>query len=144
MMLTRYLSVQEVIAINLAMIQRYSPGEHIGVKDPGLLESAVLCPQSSAFGEEAYPTISEKAAALFASLGQNHPFHNANKRTAFTALVIFLSYNSLCFKMDVKKAEDFTVDMVNHKFEFQELANLIQAHCVPDEIIRKNTEKRPL
>ncbi|MFM9281092.1 type II toxin-antitoxin system death-on-curing family toxin [Paenibacillus jiagnxiensis] len=126
----RYLSVQEIIAINLAMIQRYSPGEQVGVKDPGLLESAILRPQSSAFGDDAYPTIFEKAAALFESLGQNHPFHNANKRTAFTALFIFLRYNNLLFKMDPKKAEDFTVDMVNHKYEFQELAAIIQTHCV--------------
>ncbi|MEK3881128.1 MULTISPECIES: type II toxin-antitoxin system death-on-curing family toxin [unclassified Paenibacillus] len=134
MIQTRYLSVQEVIAINLAMIQRYSPGEQVGVKEPGLLESAVLRPQSSAFEEDAYPTIFEKAAALFESLGQNHPFHNANKRTAFTALVIFLSYNDLFFNMDVKKAEDFTVDMVNHKYELQALTKLIKAHCVAGKI----------
>ncbi|GIO41413.1 type II toxin-antitoxin system death-on-curing family toxin [Paenibacillus apis] len=126
----RYLSVQEVIAINVAMIQRYSPGEHIGVKEPGLLESAVHRPQSSAFGEDAYPTIFEKAAALFESLGQNHPFHNANKRTAFTALVVFLRFNGLHFKMDIKKAEDFTVDMVNHRFDFQEMVSIIEAHCI--------------
>lgn len=127
---SRFLSVQEVIAINLAMIQRYSPGEQVGVKEPGLLELAVLRPQSSAFGNDAYPSIFEKAAALFESLGQNHPFHNANKRTAFTALLIFLRYNGLYFKMDSQKAEDFTVDMVNHKYEFQALASIIQAHCV--------------
>lgn len=126
----RYLSVQEIIAINVAMIQRYSPGEHIGVKEPGLLESAVHRTQSSAFGEDAYPTIFEKAAALFESLGQNHPFHNANKRTAFTALVVFLRYNDLHFKMDIKKAEDFTVDMVNHRFDFQEMVSIIEAHCI--------------
>lgn len=126
----RYLSVQEVIAINVAMIQRYSPGEHIGVKEPGLLESAVHRPQSSAFGEDAYPTIFEKAAALFESLGQNHPFHNANKRTAFTALVVFLRFNGLHFKMDIKKAEDFTVDMVNHRFDFQEMVSIIEVHCI--------------
>ncbi|ALS24356.1 type II toxin-antitoxin system death-on-curing family toxin [Paenibacillus naphthalenovorans] len=126
----RFLSVQEVIAINLAMIQRYSPGEQVGVKEPGLLESAVLRPQSSAFGNDAYPSIFEKAAALFESLGQNHPFHNTNKRTAFTTLAIFLRYNGLYFKMDPKKAEDLTVDMENHKYEFQDLASIIQAHCV--------------
>lgn len=126
----RYLSVQEVIAINVAMIQRYSPGEHIGVKEPGLLESAVHRPQSSAFSEDAYPTIFEKAAAMFESLGQNHPFHNANKRTAFTALVVFLRFNGLHFKMDTKKAEDFTVDMVNHHFDFQEMVSIIEAHCI--------------
>lgn len=111
------------------MIQRYSPGEHIGVKEPGLLESAVHRPQSSVFGEEAYPTIFEKAAALFEPLGQNHPFHNANKRTAFTALVIFLRYNGQNFKMDTKKAEDFTVDMVNHRFDRQQAAAIIKTHC---------------
>ncbi|MFS0724650.1 type II toxin-antitoxin system death-on-curing family toxin [Paenibacillus sp. 1P07SE] len=127
---TRYLTVQEVIAINVAMIQRYSPGEHIGVKEPGLLESAVHRPQSAVFGEDAYPTLFEKASALFESLGQNYPFHNANKRTAFTALVVFLRYNGLSFKMEAKKAEDFTVDMVNHRFDRQQAAAIIEAHCI--------------
>ncbi|MDF2958353.1 MAG: Prophage maintenance system killer protein [Paenibacillus sp.] len=108
------------------MIQRYSPGEHIGVKSTGLLESAVQRPMSSVFGEDAYPTIFEKASALFESLGQNHPFQNANKRTAFTALVIFLKYNGYSFVMDTKAAEDFTVDMVNHLYLFREHAEIIQ------------------
>ncbi|WP_379145921.1 hypothetical protein [Paenibacillus sp. sgz500992] len=59
------------------MIQRYSPEGQIGVKDTGLLESAVFRPQSSAFRDEACSAILEKAAALFESLGQNHSFHNA-------------------------------------------------------------------
>lgn len=126
----RYLTTQEVIAINVAMIQRYSTGELIGVKSPSLLESAVLRSQSSAFGDDAYPTIFEKAAALFESLGQNHPFQNGNKRTAFTSLVIFLRYNGLSFKMENKLAEDFTVDMVNHKYSFNGLVEIIQRHCV--------------
>lgn len=126
----RYLSIQEVIAVNLAMIQRYSPGEHAGVKDPRLLESAILRPQSSTFGNDAYPTIFEKAASLFESLGQNLPFRNANKRTAFAARVIFLRYNGLNFKMNTKNAEDLAVDMVNHKYTFEELAAIIQSHCV--------------
>ncbi|MDQ1911398.1 type II toxin-antitoxin system death-on-curing family toxin [Paenibacillus sp. GD4] len=124
----RYLSAQEVIAINVAMIQRYSPGEQIGVKSSAMLESAIQRPMSSAFGEDAYPTVFEKAAALFESLGQNHPFQNANKRTAFTALVIYLRYNGFILIMDTKAAEDFTVDMVNHKFTFAELAGIIQSH----------------
>lgn len=124
----RYLTAQEVIAVNVSMIQRYSPGEQIGVKNPGLLESAIFRPQSSVFGSDAYPTISEKAAALFESLGQNHPFQNANKRTAFTSLVIFLRYNQLHFKMDMKLAENLTVDMVNHRYLLHELASIIERH----------------
>lgn len=129
----RYLTVQEVIAINVAMIQRYSAGEQIGVKTSSLLESAVLRPMSSAFGEDANPTIWDKAAALFESLGQNHPFHNANKRTAFTLLVIFLRYNGYHFKMDQKAAEDLTVDMVNHKYSFEQIASIIHAHSTKGE-----------
>lgn len=125
----RYLSVQEVIAINVALIQKFSPGEQIGVKSSSLLESAVLRPQSSAFGEDAYPSIPEKAAALFESIGQNHSFQNANKRTAFTALVIFLQFNGFHFVMDQKAAEDFTVDMVNHKYSFEDLSQTITQHC---------------
>lgn len=125
----RYLSVEEVIAINIAMIQRYSPSEQKGVKEAGMLESAILRPLSSAFEKDAYPTIFEKSAALFESLGQNHPFYNANKRTAFTALVLFLRYNNLHLKMDEKYAEDFVVDMVNHKYTFEELTKTIRKHC---------------
>jgi death-on-curing protein len=130
---TRYLAVQEVIAINVAVIQKYSEGEQIGVKSASLLESAVVRLQSSAFREDAYPTIFDKAASLFQSLGQNHPFQNANKRTAFTALLIFLRYNGFQFRMDKKAAEDFTVDMVNHKYSFAELAATIKKHSFKDE-----------
>lgn len=71
-----------------------------GVKNPALLQSVVHRPQSSAFGADAYQTTFEKAAALFKSLRQNHPFHNANKRTAFTALIIFQRHNGLNFEKE--------------------------------------------
>jgi death-on-curing protein len=131
----RYLTIQEIVAINVAMIQKYSPGEHIGIMSQSLLESAVYRPQSSAFGEEAYPTTYAKAAALFELLGQNHPFQNANKRTAFTALVIFLDVNRVLFNMDAKQAEDFTVEMVNHKYTFEQLVHTIEFHTT-----RKSTD----
>jgi len=66
-------------------------------------------------------------------LGKNHPFQNANKRTAFTALVIFLRYNGYRFSMGQKAAEDFTVDMVNQKFTFGEIAKLIEKYCIKIE-----------
>mgnify|MGYP001427148157 CR=1 FL=1 len=124
----RFLHVEEVIAINVAMIQKYSPDEQIGVKDYGLLESAVYRPKHTVFGENAYPTIFVKAASLFESLGQNHPFQNANKRTAFTSLLMFLKVNELHFKMKPHEASDFTVNMVNHKYGFVELAEIIKSH----------------
>jgi death-on-curing family protein len=62
-------------------------------RDLGLIESAVGRPFHSAFGQDAYPTLVEKAAALFHSLIANHPFHDGNKRTAVLAFDIFLVAN---------------------------------------------------
>lgn len=124
----RYLTEQEIIAVNMYLIENYSPGETAGVKEPPLLNSAVHRPKQSAFGQDAYPAIPEKAAALFESLAQNHPFHNANKRTAFTSMILFIKYNKKRFVMDKKKAEDFTVDVVNHRYSFNEIITIIRDH----------------
>lgn len=94
--------------------------------------------RSSAFFNDAYATIYEKAAVLFESLVQNHPFHNANKRTAFTALVIFLRYNNLHLKMEQSLAQDFTVEMVNHKYNFEEIVSTIRTYCVSINEERNN------
>ncbi|WP_100401211.1 type II toxin-antitoxin system death-on-curing family toxin [Bacillus sp. FJAT-44742] len=126
----RYLTEQEVIAINLLVIERYSPKEHKGVKLPDLLNSAINRPKQSAFGEEAYPTIFGKAGALFESLAKNHTFHNANKRTAFLALIQFLAYNGFQCNMSQKQAEDFVVDVVNQKYEFDEIVAMIKEYSV--------------
>lgn len=124
---------EEVIAINLYVTREFSPDEQSGVKFPALLNSAVNRPKQLAFREDAYPTIFTKAAALFESLAQNHAFHNANKRTAFLSLLQFLRYNDYTFVMDQKQAENFVVDVVNHKYTFDEIVHLIesQSHSLP-------------
>jgi death-on-curing protein len=114
--------------ININEIKERSPGEQIGILNHSLLESAVYRPQQSAFGEDAYPTIMEKSAAIFESLGQNHAFQNANKRTAFISMVMFLRYNGYLFKMDNKLVKDFTVNMVNHEYTFEKIVSIINEH----------------
>lgn len=63
------------------------------VQDVGLLDSALARPKSSAFGEDAYPTLSTKAAALLHSLTGNHPLVDGNKRLAWLATVVFADLN---------------------------------------------------
>ncbi|WP_438435053.1 type II toxin-antitoxin system death-on-curing family toxin [Gorillibacterium sp. sgz500922] len=113
------------------MIERYSPEEPAGIHDYSLLESAVLRPQSSAFAQDAYPSLFDKAAALFHSLAMNHPFQNANKRTAFTAMVVFLQLNRMSFQMAPRQAEEFVVSAVNPILPFEELARIIEQHSAP-------------
>lgn len=116
--------------MNLFIIEKYSPCEMKGVKEQSLLESAVYRPQQSVFGEDAYPTIFEKAAALFESLAKNNCFHNANKRTAFVALIQFLKYNGYRFVMPQDEAIEFVVDVVNHRYSFNQIVATIKEYTV--------------
>lgn len=70
------------------------------VRDHGLLESALARPRATAFGEDAYPTIHEKAAALLHSLARNHALADGNKRLALAATVTFLGINGLRSTLD--------------------------------------------
>lgn len=83
-------------------------------------------PKQSAFGEDAYPDIFSKAAALYASLAQNHSFHNANKRTALFLLILFLWLNRYRFIAPQKVAEDYTVFVVNEKPEIECIVKFIE------------------
>lgn len=123
-----YLTTNQVIAINTVQIRLYSPQETIGVKAPALLDSALNRSKRSAFSQDAYPTIYEKAAALFESIAKNHAFHNANKRTALASLIIFLKINHYRWTMGIDEEQDFTVDEVNHKYTFQEIVSTIKEH----------------
>lgn len=127
--MTRYITIAMAAYINRLSIIELSPKEQIGVKDFGLLESALARPQQTVFGQDAYPNIFLKAAALLESLSQNYAFHNANKRTAFMSTSMFLRMNGYKLRFDDPKlAEDFIVDIVNHKYTLEEVANILKQH----------------
>jgi death on curing protein len=63
------------------------------IRDAGIIESACMRPQTTIFGEDAYLTIWDKAAALLQSLACNHGFVDGNKRTAWMAVTAFLEVN---------------------------------------------------
>jgi death-on-curing protein len=94
----RTLSLPEVLFIHSAIIDE-SGGSH-GVRDEGLLQSAVHRVQQTFDGKDLYPSVIDKAAALFLGLLKNHPFVDGNKRTAVTALGVFLGNNSIDLKAD--------------------------------------------
>jgi death on curing protein len=79
-------STDEVIAIHERLIERFSGSD--GIRDPGLLESALYRPQSGYYAD-----LVEMAAALFESLLMNHPFVDGNKRVAFFTTDVFLRMN---------------------------------------------------
>ena len=84
-----------------------SGGSH-GVRDEGLLESAVYRPQASFGGSDLYPDVFSKAAAMGHSIIKNHPFVDGNKRTGFESMRLFLRMNGY----DVRASEDQKFDFV--------------------------------
>ncbi len=100
----QFLSLDEVIEIHKVLIQRFG-GPH-GVRDEGLLESALYRPRSGY-----YKTLDEMAAAMFESLIQNHPFVDGNKRVAFFATDVFLRLNGYKFHVEAKAAHRFLIDL---------------------------------
>lgn len=82
-----YPTLAEAIAANQRFIGKR------GVRDVGLLESALMRPASSAFGQDAYPDLWSKAAALLHSIIRNRPFMDGNKRTSVALALAFLDHN---------------------------------------------------
>nr|WP_260611351.1 type II toxin-antitoxin system death-on-curing family toxin [Bacillus thuringiensis] len=108
--MTIYITETQAIFINETLIDMYSPNEQRGVKDTGLLQSAIYRPQQTVAQEDAYPTIFHKATALFESLAKNHAFYNANKRTALACLEMFLLYNEYELKISEQEAQASLLD----------------------------------
>jgi death-on-curing protein len=81
------------------------------VRDYGLLESALARPQASAFGEDAYPDIHEKAAALLHSLARNDALIDGNKRIALAATVAFLGMNGIRLTLSNDEAYDLVMSV---------------------------------
>lgn len=77
----------------------------IVLRDAGLLESAAHRPSAAMFGEEAYPDLLDKAAALLQSLAANRPLFDGNKRTAWLSCVTFLAMNGVDLRPDIDAAE---------------------------------------
>jgi death on curing protein len=87
----RYLTIDEVLALHRLVVEQ-SGGSH-GVRDFGLLDSAVVQPYMAFGGQELYPTVADKASALAFSLVLNHPFVDGNKRVGHAAMESFLVLN---------------------------------------------------
>jgi death on curing protein len=81
----------------------------VEVRDLGLLESSAARPQASAFGDDAYPSILEKAAALIHSIARNHALVDGNKRLALAGGIAFLGVNGLRLTMSNDEAYDLII-----------------------------------
>lgn len=118
-----YLSEKDILKLNVIQIRKYSPTETIGVIDKNALSMAVNQPKQHIFGKDLYPDEFSKAAVLLINLIKKHPFHNANKRTAFLAAYVFLKLNGYSLKMENQEVVEFVVGIATYQGEFDALQN---------------------
>jgi death-on-curing protein len=101
---TEYLDLEDLLEI-----ARRAVGADVAVRDYGLLESALARPSASVFGEDAYPDLHLKAAALMHSLARNHALVDGNKRLAWTACLTFLAINEQWISAPEDDRFDFVI-----------------------------------
>ena len=122
-----YLTSAEVLLIHARLIQR--TGGVSGVRDVGLMESAVARPQATFGQNDLYPDVWSKAAALMHSLIKNHPFVDGNKRTALTATAMFLELNDYTLAASNDAVLAFTMHVAVDRVELTEMAEWLKAQC---------------
>jgi death-on-curing protein len=119
--MTVYLSVQQVLFLHMRLIEE--TGGSYGILDLGMLEAAVARPRPKFGGEELYPGLAAKAAALMQSIILNHPMVDGNKRLGITAAGIFLQINGLPLRASNAALEAFTMRVAQGGVGFEEIAS---------------------
>jgi death-on-curing protein len=122
----KYLSPHQVLFLHARLIEE-TGGSH-GVRDMGLLLSALGSPQATFEGKDLHPTLYQKAAALSDSMINNHPFVDGNKRTGIGAAVLFLSLNGYVVTASNQELLDLTMEIARKKTAIETIANWFERY----------------
>ena len=122
----RHLNLAEVLEIHRLILDQ--SGGKAGIRDWGALESALAQPLMTFGGQELYPTLAEKAAALCFSLVGNHPFFDGNKRVGHAALETLLFLNGHEIKAAVDEQERIILDLAEGLVERDQWVDWVKHH----------------
>ncbi len=125
----RYLTLSEVLELHRRVIEQSGGAD--GIRDLPGVQSAVVQPQMTFGGDELYPSLVDKAAALCFSLVMNHPFVDGNKRIGHAAMETFLFLNGNELGADVDDAESLFLKLASGDVEREELVAWIAANLSP-------------
>jgi death-on-curing protein len=124
----KYLAPEQVLFIHARIIDE-SGGAH-GVRDTGLLKSAIGRPQATFDGRDLYADVWHKAASLMESLISNHPFIDGNKRTSIASASLFCRRNGFRLMCEQQEIETFALDMALKKISLGHAAAWLEQHAV--------------
>lgn len=124
-----FLTLDEVLLIHADQIARYG-GRH-GVRDQGLLSSALAMPEASFGGMPFHASLAEMAAAYLFHLAKNHPFVDGNKRTALASALAFLWLNGQALEADDDDLTEMVMGLAAGRLGKPEAAVFIRARLRP-------------
>lgn len=125
----QYITYEDVLAIHRRALA--TSGGSTGIRDDNALRSAVDQPRMSAFGQDLYPTLAEKAAALGFSLIQNHPFVDGNKRVGHACMEYFLMGNGFESSASTDESEAVVLSVASGTMSRDLFTEWVRGHLVP-------------
>ena len=121
----KFISLSFVLKIHQRQIKQF--GGTLGLRDEGLLESALAQPQASFAGQLLHPTIAEQASAYLYHLAKNHPFIDGNKRTALATMDTFLRINGHSLALTNTQVYELVINVAQGKMSKSELAEFLES-----------------
>lgn len=125
----RYLTLEEVTDLQSKVLQQ--SGGMPGIRDANALDSAVAQPAMAFGGQDLYPTIADKAAALAFSLVMNHPFFDGNKRIGHAAMETFLVLNGHELQATTDEQEQVILKLAAGQTNRSDFTDWVRNHVVP-------------
>jgi death-on-curing protein len=124
----RYLTLSEVLEVHRQVMAQTGGAE--GLMHLPALESALAQPQKTFGGEELYPTLVDKAAALGYALIKNHPFLDGNKRTGHAAMEVFLVLNGYEIRAAIDEQEHIILQVAASEIDREEFTTWLRTHVI--------------
>jgi death-on-curing protein len=126
---TAFLTLGEAVAIHRDQIERY--GGSLGVRDWGLLRSAVAMPSATFGGQFLHTDVYEMAAAYLFHIVQNHPFIDGNKRVGAVAADVFLNLNGIQLTTGEDEYAELVLSTARGEMGKSAIAEFLRAHTAP-------------
>lgn len=121
-----FITIEQLLMLHAAALELFGGGE--GIRDIGRLDAALATQTQEVFGEELYPTLFLKAAALLRGIVGDHPFADGNKRTAMLVGITLIEINGHLFSAQKGEIEDFAVRVAVEHLSVEDIAVWLEQH----------------
>ncbi len=131
-----FVKISDVFKIHQYQIQRF--GGTDGLRNIGLLKSAIAMPSATFDGRYLYPAIQDMAASYLFHLVENHPFLDGNKRTGAMVALYFLAKNNFLFDATNEELSDFVLQVAAGEKTLRGISFFFHSHAHPKHLRKRN------